>query len=137
MVNFHQEHHEGTCSGSAEGGQVGPIGRDPNALELKDLVEANDGRADRNQDDHRPRGALMHVPQQYVKGQREEQPLGSVGEVGDHAGTDESRVRRNVRGCPGGVARDVHLADHVGKGEAAEDAVQQVEDSGDARETLG
>jgi hypothetical protein len=58
-------------------------------------------------------------------------------QVGDDAHADKPGVRDYVASRGRGVARYVHLGEHIPEGEAAEDAVEQVEEAGDSCEALG
>ena len=79
----------------------------------------------------------LHVLEQEVEGQGQEDEDGLIEQVGDDAQTDQSGVGDDVAGRGGRVAGHVHLGFHKAFGEAAEEADQQVEDAGDAGEALG
>ncbi len=137
MLGVQQEQHQGIRPRSAAGAQVDCAGCDPQALKLEDRVEARDGGCDDDEDDHCSGHALVHVLEQDVEGQDQEDKEGLIQQVGDDAQADQSGVGDDVPRRGRRVAGNVHLGFHKAFGKAAEDADQQVEDAGDARKALG
>ena len=121
----------------ADGREVGRVRRDPHALELEEDVEEADRRADRDQDDHGSGGIGIHVPEQRVQGQRQEDPERHLDQVGGDADPDESSVGDQVAGGGRRVAGDVHRGVDAGKGEPAQDADHEIEEPRDPREAFG
>ncbi len=120
----------------AEGAQVDCAGGDPQALKLEDRIEARDAGRECDEDEHGPGHALVHVLEQDVEGQGQEDKEGLIQQVGDDAQADQSGVGDDVPRRGRRVAGHVHLGFHKAFGKAAEDADEQVEDAGDAREAL-
>ena len=136
MLDVEQEQHQGIRTRGAEGGQVDCTGCDPQALKLEDRIETYDAGRECDEDDHCPRHALVHVLEQQVEGQSEEDQECRIEQVGDDAQADKSGVRDDVPSRGRRVAGNVHPGVHKSFGKAAEDADEQVEDAGDSREAL-
>ena len=73
MLGVEQKQHQRIGARGAEGRRIGAVGCDLQALELEDRIECLDGRRDRDEDDHRPRHALVHMLEQDVDGQGQEE----------------------------------------------------------------
>ena len=116
--------------------QVDCTGCDPQALKLEDRIEARDADRECDEDDHCPRHALVHVLEQQVEGQGQEDKACLIQQVGDDAHANKSGVRDDVPSRGRRVAGSVHLGFHKAFGKAAEDADEQVEDAGDSREAF-
>ncbi len=137
MLGVEQEQHDGIRPRGAEGAQVDGAGGDPQALKLEDRIEARDGGREGDEDDHGPGHALVHVLEQEVEGQGQEDEERLIQQVGDDAQAHQSGVRDHVPSRGRRVAGHVHLGVDKAFGKAAEDADEQVEDAGDSREALG
>ena len=99
-------------------------------------MTTDDRCPDGDEDDHRARPVLVHVPQQQVEGHRREDPRRRLDEVGDDAGADESSVRQDAL-CGGGcIARYVRPAGRVVEREGGEDGDDEVEDACNPRAAL-
>ena len=134
VLDFEQKLHERIRSSSAEGGHVRIVGRDSQARELEDRVEADHGDRDCDEDEHRPRDALVHVLQQDVKGHSRYDKEGPVQQVCNDAHPNESGVCDNVPSRRRRIAGNVHLRIDKSFSEAAKNADEQVEDAGDSRD---
>ena len=102
----------------------------------KTALRRRDGGRECDEDDHCPGHALVHVLEQEVEGQDQEDKEGLIQQVGDDAQAHKSGVRDHVRRRGRRVAGDVHLGVDKAFGKAAGDADEQVEDAGDACEAL-
>ena len=79
----------------------------------------------------------MHVLEQDVEGQGQEDQACPIQQVGDDAHADKSGVGDHIPSRGRRVAGSVHLETHKVFGKAAEDADGEVEDASDSRQALG
>ena len=61
MLSVEQQKHEGIRTCGPKDDQVDRTSCDPQALKLKDRVEARDTSRERDEDDHCPGHVLVHV----------------------------------------------------------------------------
>jgi hypothetical protein len=97
VLGVEQEQHQRMRPRGANRAQVDCAGCDPKSLKLEDRIEARDAARERDKDDHGSGRALMHVLEQQIKGQGQEDKHCLIQQVGDDAQADQSSVRGNVR----------------------------------------
>ena len=136
MLGVEQEQHHCIRARGAEGGRIGTVGCDPQAFKLEDCIETNDTARQCDENQHRPRHALVYVLEQDVKGHCQEDKECPIQQVGDDAQTNKPGVCDNVPSRSCRVAGNVHPGIDKSFGKAAENADEQVEDAGDSREAL-
>ena len=136
MLGVEQQQHDAVRALGAQGRRsTAPVAtRRPS--NRKTALRAGDGGRERHEDEHGPRRAFVHLLEQDVEGQGQEDEERPVQQVGDNAQADKSGVRDNVPGRGRGVAGNVHLGFDEPFGKAAEDPDEQVQDAGDSREAL-
>jgi hypothetical protein len=92
VLGVYQEQRQSFLASGTDG-QAHCTGCDPHALKLEDRIEACDAGPESDEDDHGESRALVHVLEQPVEGEGQEDSDCLIQQVGDDADPDKSGVR--------------------------------------------